>query len=139
MADLYCQAGIEKWGEEYDIVLGGGFISCRDPGYMSAGEVQYGLLQSLLPFDNQITLCSIKGRDLLSKFLETDHYSYFIRTSQYGESIRNSIDPNGTYYVVTDSFSAYYAPNKMTVIDVYAEKVYARDLLADYMSAGGLE
>lgn len=139
VADLYCQVGVEKWGAEYDIVLGGGFISCRDPGYMSAGQVNYGLLQSLLPFDNQITLCSIKGRDLISKFLETDHYSYFIRCSQYGESIRNNIDPNETYYVVTDSFSAYYAPNKMTVVDVYAEKVYARDLLADYMSEGGLE
>ena len=139
VADLYCKKGIEKWGEEYDIVLGGGFISCRDPGYLSAGEVNYGMLQSLLPFDNEITLCSIKGRDLLSKFLETDHYSYFIRTSAYGESIRNSIDPNETYYVVTDSFSAYYAPNNMTVVDVYAEKVYARDLLADYMTEGGLE
>jgi hypothetical protein len=106
---------------------------------MPAGEINYGLLQSLLPFDNEITLCSIKGRELLSKFLETDHYSYFIHCTLYGDSIRNSIDPDGIYYVVTDSFSAYYAPNKMTVIDTYAPKVYARDLLADYMGEGGLE
>lgn len=139
VADLYCEKGIEKWGDEYDIVLGGGFISCRDPGYMSVGEVSYGLLQSLLPFDNQITLCSIKGRDLISKFLETDHYAYYIRVSPYGESIRDSIDPNETYYVITDSYSAYYSYNNMTVIDTYAEKVYARDLVADYMSEGGLE
>ena len=138
VAELYCKAGVEKWGKEYDIVLGGGFISCRDPGYMPTGEVNYGLLQSLLPFDNQITLCSIKGRDLVSKFLETDHYSYFIHCTPYGESIRNQVDPDATYYVITDSFSAYYAPNKMTVIDTYAEKVYARDLLADYMEQGGL-
>ena len=126
-------------GKDYDIVLGGGFISCRDPGYMPAGEVNYGLLQSLLPFDNQLTLCSIKGRDLVNKFLETDHYSYFIHCTTYGESIRNQVDPEATYYVVTDSFSAYYAPNNMTVIDTYAEDVYARDLLADYMAQGGLE
>ena len=139
VARLYCQAGVEKWGKEYDIVLGGGFISCRDPGYMPTGEIQYGLLQSLLPFDNQLTLCAIKGRDLVSKFLETDHYSYFIHCTPYGESIRNNVDPEGTYYVITDSFSAYYAPNKMTVIDTYAEDVYARDLLADFMGQGGLE
>lgn len=139
VAELYCKVGTEKWGKDYDIVLGGGFISCRDPGYMPAGEVNYGLLQSLLPFDNQLTLCSIKGRDLVNKFLETDHYSYFIHCTTYGESIRNQVDPEATYYVVTDSFSAYYAPNNMTVIDTYAEDVYARDLLADYMAHGGLE
>ena len=109
-----------------------------DPGYMPAGEINYGLLQSLLPFDNQLTLCSIKGRDLLSKFIETDHYSYFIHYTLYGHSIRDNVDPDATYYVITDSFSAYYAPNKMTVIETYDEDVFARDLLADYMGEGGL-
>lgn len=139
VADLYLQAGLAKWGLEYDIVLGGGFISCRAPGYMSAGEVTYGLLQSLLPFDNEITLCSIKGRDLISKFLETDHYAYYISTSSYGDRIKNSVDPDATYYVITDTYSAYYKPNNMTVIESYGEKIFARDLLADYMTAGGLE
>lgn len=139
VADLYCRYGLEKWGQDYDIVLGGGFISCRSPGYMSEGEVQYGLLQSLLPFDNQITLCSIRGSDLISKFLETDHYAYYICTTPYGDKIRNSIDPNAIYYVVTDSYSAYYSYNNMTVIDTYAEKIYARDLVAEYMGEGGLE
>ena len=138
VAELYCNAGVERWGQKYDIVLGGGFISCRDPGYMPAGEINYGLLQSLLPFDNQLTLCSIKGRDLLSKFIETDHYSYFIHYTLYGHSIRDNVDPDATYYVITDSFSAYYAPNKMTVIETYDEDVFARDLLADYMGEGGL-
>ena len=138
VADLYLQAGLEKWGKDYDIVLGGGFISCRSPGYMSSGEVTYGLLQSLLPFDNEITLCSIKGKELLSKFLETDHYAYFIRTSKYGEQIKDSVDPEATYYLVTDSYSAYYSPNKLTVIESYGEDIFARDLLADYMREGGL-
>ena len=139
VADLYCDKGVEKWGKEYDIVLGGGFISCRSPGYLSQGEVTYGQLQSLLPFDNQITLCSIQGRDLISKFLETDHYAYYIKTTAYGDRIRGSIDPNATYYVVTDSYSAYYSYNNMTVIDIYAEKTFARDLVAEYILAGGLE
>ena len=139
VAGLYCDKGLEKWGDSYDIVLGGGYISCRSPGYMPEGQVSYSQLQSLLPFDNQIALCSIQGRDLLSKFLETDHHAYHIKTTAYGESIRGSIDPDATYYVVTDSYSAYYAYNNMTVIDIYSENIFARDLLADYIADGNLE
>ena len=138
VADLYCAKGLEKWGSQYDIVLGGGFISCRSPGYLNAGQVSYSDLLSLLPFDNQITLCSIRGRDLVSKFLETNHQAYYIKTSGYGEGIRHSIDPNATYYVVTDSYSAYYSYNNMTVIDTYADGIYARDLVADHITQGGL-
>lgn len=137
VADLYCQKGMEKWGSAYDIALGGGFISCRSPGYLSAGEVRYSQVQSLLPFDNQITLCSIKGSDLVSKFLQTDHHAYYIKTTAYGESIRSSIDPDGTYYVVTDGYSAYYPYNHMTVIDIYDENTFARDLVADHIAGGG--
>lgn len=138
VANLYCDKGAEKWGEDYDIVLGGGYISCRSPGYLPTGEVKYSDIQSLLPFDNQITLCSIQGSELLSKFLETDHYAYFIKTTDYGESIRRSIDPNATYYVVTDTYSAYYSYNNMTVIDIYDENIFARDLVADYITEGNL-
>ena len=139
VADLYCAKGMEKWGSQYDIVLGGGFISCRSPGYLPAGEVTYSQIQALEPFDNQITLCSIKGRDLINKFLETDHYAYYIKTTAYGDSIRKSIDPNATYYVVTDTYSAHYAPNRMTVIDTYAEDIFARDLIAEYIEQGGMQ
>ena len=138
VARLYCEKGAEKWGKEYDIVLGGGYLSCRSPGYLPAGQVLYSQLQSLLPFDNEITLCSIKGRDLVSKFLETENAAYHIYTTGYGESIRQSIDPDATYYVVTDSYSANYAPNNMTVIDTYSESIFARDLLAEYIRQGGL-
>lgn len=138
VADLYCEKGVEKWGKAYDIVLGGGYISCRSPGYLPAGEVTYSQLQSLLPFDNTITLCSIKGSDLISKFLETDNDAYYIQTTAYGESIRESVDPDATYYVVTDSYSSGYAKNNMTVIDTYSPDTFARDLLADYVNQGGL-
>jgi 2',3'-cyclic-nucleotide 2'-phosphodiesterase (5'-nucleotidase family) len=139
VADLYCAKGLEKWGAEYDIVLGGGFMSCRSPGYLGDGEVTYSQVQTILPFDNQITLCSIQGRDLIKKFLQTSHKSYYIKTTEYGESIRDTIDPNGTYYVVTDSYSAYYSYNNMTVIDVYDENIFARDLVADHIAGGGLQ
>ena len=139
VAKLYRDKGVEKWGAEYDIVLGGGYISCRSPGYLPEGEVSYSQLQSLLPFDNRIVLCSIRGRDLISRFLENDHEAYHIQTTTYGEQIRSSIDPDGTYYVVTDSYSADYSYNRMTVIETYAADIFARDLVAEYIAAGGLD
>ena len=138
IAYLYCTAGMERWGDTYDIVLGGGYISCRSPGYLPAGEVRYSQLMSLLPFDNTITLCSIRGRDLIDRFFETDVDAYYIKTTEYGETVYENVDPNGTYYVVTDSYTSGYAYNNLTVIDTYTEGVYARDLLADHIAAGNL-
>lgn len=138
VADLYYEAAIERWGDEYDIVLGGGFISVRSPNYLAAGDVTYAMLQSLFPFDNRLTLCSVKGRDLWNKFMNTDNSNYFIAYGDYGAEVYNSIDMNATYYIVTDSYSAYYSPNKLTVVAEYDEGVYARDLLAGYMKTGGL-
>jgi 2',3'-cyclic-nucleotide 2'-phosphodiesterase (5'-nucleotidase family) len=139
VAQLYYELGEKTWGDQYDIVLGGGFMSARSPYNLPAGEVTYGKLQSILPFDNQLTLCSVKGRYLKSKFLETNNDRYYIHCGDYGNSIRNKIDPNATYYVITDSYSAYYAPNNLTVIAEYDPNVFARDLLADYIEAGGFD
>lgn len=138
VADLYFLAGIEKWGAEYDIVLGGGFISIRDPGYLARGEVTYGELQTLFPFDNELVLCSIRGRDLQARFFETDNSNYFISCGIYGETVMENIDPDGIYYMVVDSYSSTYAPNKLTEVDRYGEGIFARDLLADYIAGGGL-
>lgn len=138
VADLYYQAGMEKWGDEYDIALGGGFISVRSPYNLESGEVTYAQLQSLFPFDNDLVLCSIKGSDLLSRFFENNHENYFISYGSYGESIRHDIDPNGTYYIVTDTYSSMYAPNRLTEVERYETGIYARDLLADYVKEGGL-
>lgn len=138
VADLYYEAGIEKWGDAYDIVLGGGFISIRSPNYLATGDVTYADLQSLFPFDNELTLCSVKGRDLWSKFLATDHSSYFTRCGDYGESVRNDIDMDATYYIVVDTYTALYAPNRLTVVEEYGDGIFARDLLAEYIENGGL-
>lgn len=133
IAQLYLQAGQEKWGEAYDIVLGGGFISIRSPGHLAAGEVEYGMLQSLFPFDNELVLCSIRGRDLLDRFINTTNDNYFISRSD-----NRKIDPTATYYIIVDSYSSGYAPNRLTEIDRYGADVFARDLLADYIAQGGL-
>lgn len=137
-ADLYYKAGVEKWGTKYDIVLGGGYMSIRSPGYLAAGEVTYGDLQALFPFDNALLLCSVKGRDLWSKFFETSNSNYFIGYGAYGESVYRNIDMNATYYIVVDSYSAYYGPNKLTVVEAYGDEIFARDLLAEHIKQGGL-
>lgn len=134
VADLYLEAGLEKWGGEYDIVLGGGFISVRNPYELAQGDVTYGMLQSLFPFDNELVLCSIKGSDLLNKFINTDNSNYYIRRSG-----NETIEPNGTYYVVVDTYTSNYAPNRLTEIARYGADIFARDLLAAYIAEGKME
>lgn len=136
VADVYYNAGMEAWGDEYDIVLGGGFISVRSPYYLASGEVTYADLQSLLPFDNDLVLCSVRGRDLLPKFINTNNSNYAV---SYGDNGKPSdIDPNGTYYIVVDTYTSAYPPNNLTVVETYEAGIYARDLLAEYIENGGL-
>lgn len=131
-AKLYFDFGMEKWGAEYEIVLGGGYLKTRSPYDLQKGEVTYGALQTLFPFDNQIVLCSVKGEQLSSKFFYTKNENYHIAYGQYGESIKDNIDPNATYYIVVDSYTSTYAPNGLTEIARYDADFYARDLLAEY-------
>ncbi len=135
IAQLYYEAGMECWGDSYDIALGGGFISIRNPWNLEPGEVKYSLLQALFPFDNQIVLCSIKGSDLLRNFVGTSRENYFIHLGE----LPAKVDPNGTYYIVTDTYCSSYAPNNLTLVAEYEPGIYARDLLADYIAQGNLE
>lgn len=132
VAALYYQLGKDVWGDRYQVTLGGGFLSARSPYDIEKGPVTYGQIQSIFPFDNDIVLCSIKGSDLLSKFINTSNNRYHI----YGSW--GTIDPNGTYYVVVDTYTATYAPNRLTIVETYTPGIYARDLLADFVAAGGL-
>lgn len=138
IADLYYKTGIETWGNKYDIALGGGFMSIRSPYKLQSGDVTYADLQALFPFDNQLTLCAVKGRDLKNKFFETNNDRYYISYGDYGKSIKNNIDPTATYYIVVDTYTADYAYNNLTVIERYDPDVFARDLLADFIKDGGL-
>ena len=136
VADLYYMEGLVRWGTEYDIALGGGYISIRNPGYLARGEVTYGDLLELFPFDNELVLCSIRGKDLIERFLETDNNNYFISCK---EGLAENIDKNGIYYVVVDSYSSTYGPNRLTEIERYGEAYYARDMLVNFILNGGLE
>ena len=133
IADLYLRAGLEKWGGEYDIALGGGFISIRSPGQLTQGEVTYGMLQSLFPFDNELVLCSIRGRDLLDRFINTGNDNYFISRANNA-----AIDPSATYYIIVDTYTSSYAPNRLTEIARYGADIFARDMLAELIRQGGL-
>ena len=138
LAQLYYEAGLKKWGDQYDIVLGGGFMSARSPYNLYVGNVIYSDVQMIFPFDNELVLCSISGYHLKYKFFETSNSNYYIAYGEYGESVKNSIDMSKTYYVITDRYSSQYAPNNLTEIAVYDTTTFARDLLADYIEAGGL-
>jgi 2',3'-cyclic-nucleotide 2'-phosphodiesterase (5'-nucleotidase family) len=134
VARLYYELGVEEWGSEYEITLGGGFLQTRSPYDLPAGEVKYGQLQSLLPFDNDLVLCSIKGSDLLNRFINTDNSNYYISGDA---ALMSSVEPDGTYYVVVDNYTSSYEPNRLTVVEEFVSGIYARDLLAEYISEGG--
>ena len=136
VSELYLEAGLERWGNQYDIVLGGGYIKTRSPYDLAAGDVTYSDILSLLPFDNQLVLCKISGSKLKSKFINNS--SYHNTYSSYGNSIKNRISNSGTYYIVVDMYTAVYAPNGLTIVDYYDEGVYARDLLAEEIRSGRL-
>ncbi len=134
-AKLYFEAGNERWGEKYDLVLGGGYMSIRSPGALNAGTITYGELMNILPFDNQLVLCSVKGSDLRN--FNASKKNYHIYYSTYGNSILNSIEDDKTYYLVTDTYSSTHKPNNLTEIERYGDGIYARDLLAAYIEEGG--
>ena len=137
IAQLYYETGMKEWGNKYKIVLGGGFMSIRSPYNLPYGDIKYSDLQSIFPFDNHLTLCSIKGRDLKSKFLQ-ERERYYVHLGDYGQSIKDNVDPNATYYVIVDTYSADYSWNNLTIIERYDENIFARDLLAEYIKNGGL-
>ena len=140
VAQLYYQTGVEAWADEYDIALGGGFLSARSPYELLAGDVIYGDLYSIFPFDNSLVLCSVSGYKLKRRFFENDDSRYSIYYGEYGESIKNNIVNSETYYIVVDTYSASYSPNGLTIVERFENpNYYARDMLADFIEGGGLQ
>ncbi len=133
VAKLYYQAGVEKWGDEYNIVLGGGSLNLRSPYNVGAGTVKYSDLQMILPFDNKIMLCAIQGKDLVEKFLNNSKYAI------YATITASEVDPDETYYIVADTWTSSYYWANCTEITAYDNETYARDLLAKYIEQGGWE
>ena len=91
----------------------------------------------LFPFDNEIVLCTIKGSKLKSQFFNNSSSDYYIAYGEYGQQIKNSINDNATYYIVVDTYTSSYKYNNLTEV-ARVSGIYARDLLAEYIKAGGL-
>lgn len=145
VANLYLSKGEEKWTDYADeIVLGGGYISVRNPGFLPEGEVNYAQLYSLFPFDNDIVLSQVGGSCLKTVFINTTNSNYFLSYSEYGQSLhydQDVIDDDSLYYVVMDTYTYdWLIQNRYNTVkvDVYKETgYYARDLLLDYAKDGG--
>ncbi len=136
-AQLYYEAGMEKWGKKSpNIFLGGGYMNVRSPGVINQGAVTYSELIDILPFDNQLVLCSLSGAKLKEAFIDTTKDTYYMYYSEYGETNKNSINLNQTYYIVTDRYTSQYKPNGLTEIEFYDDRTYARDLLAQHIKEG---
>ena len=67
------------------------------------------------------------------------HRGNTISYGEYGTTVRQNIDPDATYYIVTDTYTSQYGPNRLTEVARYDETTFARDLLAEYVKAGGLK
>ena len=137
VAGLYLEAALERWGDEYNIVLGGGYLKTRSPYDLPSGSICYADVLSLFPFDNRLVLCSIKGSTLKSKFINPTG-DYHTVLSDYGNSIKGSIKDSETYYIIVDTYTQLYPSNYLTAIEYYDDGIYARDLLADAISEGRL-
>ena len=132
VAELYFNKGIEVWGSQYEIVLGGGYLKTRSPYDVAAGKVTYAGLFSILPFDNEIVLGQISGKYLKSQFLG-GRDNYHVYTTLTASQISDSKQ----YYIVVDSYSSTYYYNHITEIKRLGSGIYARDLLAEYVKSGG--
>lgn len=128
VARLYLEKGKELWGDQYDIVLGGGFLKCRTPYNLAGGKVTYSQLFSLLPFDNDLVLCEVTGSQLKRIFIHSNNRNYHCA---YDPDL--VIDDHKTYYVVTDTYTSFYKYNMLTEVE-RLENHYARDLLKDYIA-----
>lgn len=130
VAQLYLEKGKELWGDKYNIVLGGGFLQCRSPKKLAAGDVTYSQLYSLMPFDNDLVLCRVTGRQLNQIFIHSNNKNYHCA---YDKSL--VVDENAYYYVVTDTYTSFYKYNMLEEVE-RLEDHYARDLLQDHIAAG---
>ncbi len=116
----------------YTPILGGGFIRTRTPYNLKSGTVTYGDVYNLLPFENDLVLCSISGYDLKSRFINANSEDYYI----YPKISETQINNSQTYYIITDSYTSDYSYNNLTVVENYTilyQALYSRDIVAEYL------
>lgn len=137
VAEMYYKKAISVINNSYTPVLGGGFLRTRTPYNLSSGTVTYGDVYALLPFENDIVLCSIQGKYLKSRFLNNTSDDYHI----YSTITASSVVDSQTYYLITDNYSSDYSYNKLTVIKNLTLEYgigYARDVFSEYLKTNYL-
>ena len=130
VAKLYYEAGVKKWGSQYNIVFGGGYLNTRSPYVIEKGDVTYANIFSVLPFDNEIVLGKVNGSALRNLLSKTNYVNYATISS-------NEIVDSKDYYIIVDSYSSTYKYNNITEVARLGSGTYARDLLAEFVAAGG--
>lgn len=130
IAQLYLEFGQEYWSE-YDIVFAGGLLNTRPPYDLPSGDVTYADLYTLLPFDNDLVLGMVSGSTLKSQFANNSKYK-----KAFSDTYPTNINSSSMYYIVVDTYTAYYGWNNVTIVDRYSN-YYSRDLLAEYIKDGG--
>jgi 2',3'-cyclic-nucleotide 2'-phosphodiesterase/3'-nucleotidase len=125
VTSLYLEYGKERW-ESYDIALAAASINVRTPGNLPSGAVTYSQIFQLLPFDNSIILGKMRGSDINKKVLSSGQLDYTLGSAA-------SFNKDEYYYIITDSYCAYYSYNNIEIVDKIDLDIYARDLVAEYV------
>ncbi len=133
-AKLYYEAGVKKWSDK-DVILGGAYMQLRAPYKLQAGTIIYGDLMNILPFDNRIVLCGIRGSDLRNTFFSNKKNYYVYCREDFDV---NDIEDTSVYYVITDSYTSQFKPNNLIELETYNTTTFPRDLYAQYVREGNL-
>lgn len=143
-AKLMMEYGQKLWGSQYDIVLGGGYLSVRGSNKLTAGYKTVEDIFNLFPFDNDIILCSATGAFLKKYYMNSTNPYYFIAYNS-GYSSSSNLSDTQIYYFVTDTFGSdyyiygkgYSLENQFKIVEQPEEACYLRDLMGIYIRKGG--
>lgn len=143
-AKLMMEYGQKLWGNQYDIVLGGGYLSVRSPYKLTVGFKTTEDIFNLFPFDNDIILCSATGAFLKKYYMGSTNSNYFISYNS-GYSSSSNLSDTQIYYFVTDTYGSdyymygngYRASNQFKIVKQPEEACYLRDLMGIYIRNGG--
>jgi len=120
----------------YDVAVAGGHINCRSPKKLGQGNVTQSDVTNLFPFDNEMYLAKINGKDLKYNFLKSNNY---LAGSLNASSTTNF---NADYYIILDSYNYFFLtkqlsnPIKVDIIVNLTELhgIHPRDAFAKYLN-----
>ena len=103
----------EEFGDTYDIIYGGGYCNLRGQQQVNAGKVTFGDINNLLPFDNDIQVCSGLFGEFKNLFLGNAKYVNYLPskvTIENGVYKNNGVEikDSDRIYFATDSYNTQY-------------------------------